>query len=230
MGTFRNKFANIAFLPLVLFAALPALAGSQPDTQFDFGHMGIDFRVKHTFRLPNDRPDTMRIIRVDPVCDCSYVIPHDTEVPPGDTADFTLVFSSNDYYGPASRHFNVMTDRLDQDTITYNYTAIIGQWFYGLKPDPISVFMLPGKNSQEIRIPNEALKRVEITGFIPFDTFLTVTLSQSVARRGEELRFTVAPAPGLSSGTFETGLTLQVKVEGADTEARFSIPVKIVRF
>ncbi len=132
------------------------------ETRYNFGHVGIDYDIFHKYHFENRTGDTIRIMKIEASCDCTTVLPSDTIIPPGDTVYFKLKFNTKDAFGPTNRSFVVSTDHPKLPTITYQYFAIVGQWFHGIRPNPVALFFLPGKNDKQIVIPNPKQPKLSI--------------------------------------------------------------------
>ena len=140
---------------LIFLLLLPSISHSQGLTYdeqvFDFGHVGIDFKLYHTFMYVNRTDKTVSILDLDVTCDCTTVQLSDSLIQPGDTAKFNMIFETKDYLGPTNKSFRVMTDDPTSPTLEFFYLSIVGQWYNGIKPDPVSLFFLPGKKEQIIK-------------------------------------------------------------------------------
>lgn len=197
---------------------------------YDFGHVGIDFNLYHNFAYINHTDKPVRIEDVDVSCDCSTVLPWDSLVPPGDTAVFTLIFNTRDYFGPTNKSFTVYTDDPTATEVKYYYRSIVGQWLEGIKPSIISLFFLPGKESAKVSIPNRMFEEIWLTEVKVFDTTVSVETITDSAKKGQMLEFEVRTHPNLGKGTHYSSLTLKVAKQGAEKPTTCSIPVKTVRY
>ena len=110
---------------------------------YDFGEVGIDFDVFHTFTIVNHSDSAITIDSVKVTCDCSYVTFLDSLVAPGDSAKIHLKFNTKNYYGPVSKAILVYSNSAITPKLEMFYKAIVGQWYYGLQPKPSSLFFLP---------------------------------------------------------------------------------------
>ncbi len=197
---------------------------------FDFGHLGMDYRVYHNFPLINNGTDTVRIDSVHVNCDCSGIQLLDSLLEPGDTIYFRLSFETSDLYGPTNRSFVAYTDSEKQPKAKYFYLSIVGQWFNGIVPKPNSLFFLPPHDGKTIQILNSEFDDLSLTMVEQFDSTFTVHPVKSTAGVGEQFALEVVPAENLASGTHLSNFTVQI-VDGSGTEvSRLTIPVKIVRY
>ena len=199
------------------------------EQMYDFGHIGIDFKVQHTFIFENRTDVPVKILDLDVSCDCTSVNTVDTVVQPGDTAFFHLTFETKDYYGPINKSFTVTTDHPKMPELKYFYLSIIGQWFNGIKPDPISLFFLPGKKAQTITIPNTHFDEISVASLENSQEYVTSKIITEKAKRGSSVQVEIAPAEDLPAGTYYTTVGISIKTD--DTEpVLLSIPTKIVRY
>jgi len=200
------------------------------ETTHDFGHVGIDYTLYCDFVLVNNRPETLQVEQLVPDCDCTQVWVTDSSIAPGGTLLIHSRFSTKDYYGPTGRPFTVnFSNRLVPDPVFW-HRAVVGQWYYGLKPDPISLFFLPPHKSHKVVVHNENEKKISLTYRGQVDTTFVVNLLKTEAESGEELEFEVIPHPNLAAGTYQSNFSVEVCVEGGAKPAILTIPVKIVRY
>lgn len=197
---------------------------------FDFGHVGIDFNVFHNFSMVNVLDHPITITKVEVSCDCSTVALADSTLQPGDTASFLLTFNTKDYLGPTHKSFTVFTDDPEHPQIKYSYSAIAGQWFHNLRPDPISLFFLPGKKSQRVKVANKNFDEIKLGDYERFDSKFSVKVLEDEADNGDFIELEVEPSSDLGKGTYLTSLTLLLDKEGDDKPTILTIPIKIVRY
>ena len=202
----------------------------QIDRIYDFGEVGIGFHIFHRFQLANPNSETVKIDSVVVRCDCSYVQVPDSILEPGDTVDIMLDFSTDDYYGKTSKAVRVYTDFAPSPNLEYFYLSTVGQWFLGLKPEPISLFFLPGKTSQKVTIPNDVLEIVRISDVEHYDDRVTATIVSGEAVKGNSLELEVKPGENLGKGTYHTNFRVTLEMSGEFEPLHLTVPVKIVRY
>lgn len=231
MSNFRRSFTILIILLLTAqLIHANKLRGLTYDEQvFDFGHVGIDFKLFHTYKYVNETDQPVTITDIDVTCDCSEVNVPSYEIQPGDTAFFNLIFSTKDYYGPTTKSFIVHTTDPKLPTIEYFYKSIVGQWYDGLKPDPRSFFFLPGKTEAKIVLTNKFYDKIKLINYEQYDNIFTTEIVKEKADKNEVLEIIVAPSEKIGKGTLNSVLTLTVDI-GKDKPAIFSIPIKIVRY
>jgi len=219
------------------FTATPADTGQRAETGpraeelvFDFGHVGIDFAVYHTFHFVNRTDKPFRITKTTSSCDCSSVTTLDSIVKPGDTAFIRLSFSTKDFYGSTKKSFTVFIDHPSMSAVKFSYLSQVGQWLDRIKPDPISLFFLPAHKSKKITIRNFAFDEIRVAVREQFDTVFEVSLLQDKAAKDQALELGVAPRPDLKKGTYRSSITLEIEKEGSADPTILTIPVKIVRY
>ena len=214
---------------------MAATAFGARDVGFDerihqFGHVGIRFRVMHKFPLYNRGETPYKIDSCYTRCDCSSVALSDSIMYPGDTVYIELAFETQDYYGPTNKSVSLFTNYQAFAQHKFFYQAIVGQWFRGLKPDPISLFFLPGHGPKKITLPNRTGAEIRIVDMYQFDETFTVKTSSEKAGNGSNLEFEVTPADGLSTGTYHSNFTLEIGIGDREEPIVMTIPVKIVRY
>ncbi len=230
----RSVTARLSSILLLSLALLSGDVHAQKimqynDQVFDFGHVGIEFTVIHTFKYINETEKPIHVLGMDIPCDCSNVIASDTVINPGDTAFFKLSLFTRNLYGPTNKTFKVKTDNPEAPEIQFFSLSIVGQWFNAIKPIPLSLFFIPGKTSEVVRIPNVNYSHMEITDSFAFDTTFSFNFVKKEADKGENIEIEFAPSPGLTTGTFLSNLTLQLTKDDQTTTI-LTIPIKIVRY
>lgn len=197
---------------------------------FDFGFVGIDFTVFHRYEYVNTTDHPVKILEADANCDCTTLKLTDSLMQPGDTAFIYLSFNTRDYYGYTSKSFTVVTDDPEIGTFKFYYISTIGQWLNGLMPNPISLFFLPGKKGQKVKVPNTNFDEIELKNFVRYDSTFTVKVLNDSADKGEFLELEVAASDAVGKGNHLSTLTLEIEVSGQDKPSVLSVPIKIVRY
>ncbi len=200
------------------------------EVTFDFGHVGIDFKVFHTYSLVNRSETPIKVTRVYVSCDCSSVTVLDSLINPGDTGLFRLTFSTKDYYGPTRKSFKVFTDHPELREVEYYYESIIGQWLDAIKPSPTSLFFLPPHRTMKVTIVNPVYDQITVSIEHQYDTTFDVTLLKDNAGKRDTLELEISPHPNLEKGTYSSNVTLRVDKGTADEPTILTIPIKIVRY
>ena len=90
----KVKLIILAVLLFTLPSSLFAQGLTYEEQTHDFGHVGIDFKVMHTYIFINRTDVPIKIIDIVVTCDCTKVKSADTLVQPGDTALFKLTFNT----------------------------------------------------------------------------------------------------------------------------------------
>ena len=220
---------------LCLISLTPISAASQtglysPNPDHDFGSIGFDLEVFHNYDLVNGSDKPIRILKCHVTCDCSRVTLSDSVIAPGDTARVRLSFSTTDYYGPSNKTITIDTDDPASPTLELHYTAQIGQWRYGIRPEPVSLFYLPGKKSQVSTILNPDVDFIKIRNVEVLDSLVDVAVVREKASKGKSTEMQVTPMDNLPSGTYLTNYTVTVDVPEGLEPFVITIPVKIVRY
>lgn len=217
----------------ICFIVSPIATGqvmTYDEVVFDFGHVGIDFNLYHTFHYVNRTEMPVTISDVTVSCDCSTVQLIDSLIEPGDTAFFKLTFSTRDYYGPTNRSFVVSTSDPSQPELKYFFLATVGQWFHGLKPDPFSLFFLANKKEMTVSVPNVKFDEIRITDIFPHDATFDVKVIEKSADKGEAVALKVLPSENLGKSTYLSSLTFAIESDELEKPTILTIPVKIVRY
>ncbi len=225
----RSKHLLCILLLVIAPGCLFAQGLTYEEQMYDFGHVGIDFKIQHTFIFVNRADVPIKIKEIYVPCDCSMVKSVDSLVQPGDTAFFYLTFDTKDFYGPVNKSFSVFTDYPKLPELEYFYVSIVGQWFSGLKPKPISLFFLPSKKKHKIQISNNSFDKITIGSVSHARDFVTTKTITEIAGKGNVVEIDVVPEESLPSGTYLTTVTVGL-ITDSDEETMFSIPVKIVKY
>jgi Protein of unknown function (DUF1573) len=199
-------------------------------TSWDFGSVGIDFTIYHRFPLANTTDKDVHILGIENDCDCTVIRTNATIVRPGDTAWIELEFLTRDFFGPTSKSFFVKTSLTGRAKIEMVYSSLVGQWMWGVKPNPISVFMLNGHTQKRIQLSNIANDKTTIQAMHVHDTTFTVNIVQRSAGRGEQMTFDVVANPNLAKGTYQSNVTFSILASGSEAPVLITVPVKIARF
>lgn len=198
------------------------------ETSFNFGHVGIEYDLFHTFYLVNTSDRPIRLDTATVKCDCSIVTLRDSTANPGDTIGVYLKFNTKNYFGPTSRSVLIVTN--EPSTYKIYYTADVGQWPYFAKPDPIALFMLPAHQSLTMKIPNTVDLTSRLAGIVQQDTNYVVTVTKKEARKNQSIEMTIAPKPTMKKGTFLSSMRLSLTTSDSPDTTHVAVPVKIVRY
>lgn len=221
-------------LALVITLARIDTSASERELQFDeriydFGHVGIDFKVFHKFILYNQGNKPYRIDSIHVNCECSDVKFTDSVLQPGDTTYFNLKFATKNYFGPVTRSFTVYTDYPALGQHIFNYTANVGQWISGIRPSPISLFFLPAHKSRHLSVANGSKNDIKLVQALKYDESFDVEIVADEASPGDLLKFKVSPAKDLAAGNYWSSLSLKINA-GSDSLMIITIPIKIVKY
>jgi len=224
-----NTLLGVIFICLMSASVHTQSRYKVSEQVFDFGHVGIDYRIFHNFKLVNTGHKVIRIDSVDVRCDCSSVLYDRQVLGPNDTLILKLTFDTKDFYGPVNRKFIVFLSLPERETTTFFYLAEVGQWQNGLKPNPFAIFMLPTHKEQSIKITNKVFESIKVEIQDINDDFFTVEFKKDNAKKDEMLELSVIPDKSLAKGTYLSNFTIKITADDNDP-AFLTIPVKIARF
>lgn len=197
---------------------------------FDFGHVGIDFKLFHTYYIANNGDTPVTVKSATTMCDCSSVRLVNSMIQPGDTAFFHLDFSTRNFYGATSKSMDVILDDPEFPEFKFFYLSTIGQWYSNFKPEPISLFFLPGNAGKNVKLSNRSYDQISWELYDQGDNTFKVDIIDSQADRGEQLTLSVTPADDLTAGTYLSSFTVHVTTDDNPKPAILTIPVKIVKY
>ncbi|MEA2030019.1 MAG: DUF1573 domain-containing protein [candidate division Zixibacteria bacterium] len=203
---------------------------SAEEQVFDFGHVGIDYTIYHSFPFENRTDDTIRIISATSNCGCGHITVLDSIVAPDDTTNFRLRYSTKNLYGKIKRSFTIITDHSILDTLTYKYLSNVGQWFSGLRPEPAALIFLPKKTTQTVHIPNRKFDVISLSKVIQYDSSFSIKVNEDRAKKGSALVLEIKPLPDIKTGTYVTNATLYIKTDEDSPPTILTLPIKIIRY
>jgi hypothetical protein len=230
----KKLFSRMFLVILSLFATTVTGFATEPykisEQVFDFGFVGIDYRIFHNYVLTNTSRQDITIDSLNVMCDCSSVLFDKNTIKPGDSVLLKLTFDTKDFYGPVNRKFNVFLGLPEKKTLSLFYLAEVGQWRNGLKPNPFAIFMLPTHKQQNIKITNKVFETIKVEVASQHDTFFKVETVKNEAGKDEELELTIFPDKALLKGTYLSNFTLKIITDDVENPAYLTIPVKVARF
>jgi hypothetical protein len=200
------------------------------EERFDFGCVGVDFKVYHTFKLTNTGDNPIHVDTVLGHCDCTEVRFLDSTIAPGDTSEVLIIFNTANFYGPIDKHITAISAGAGVTGLRAYYTANIGQWLMKLEPKPVSVFFLPTQKTKTAGIFNHALDEISVQDIYLDLPIVDIKPLRSAAGKGESLDFEITPKTTLSSGTHMTNYTITLDLHENTPPHRITIPVKVVRY
>lgn len=224
---------------ILLLAAIictgSALAGPDGGVQvdeaiYDFGHVGVDYQVFHNYKLFTNGTKPIRIESLKVSCDCSTAFLTDSTVNPGDTVEIAMTFNTRDFYGQTSKSLVVYTNDPRTPTLELFYVSTIGQWLAGLKPEPISLFFLPGHKSKPVTLTNTQFDEYTLEPAGIAHDFVSTSLRATVLAKGKTGTFDVRVGDDLGPGTWNSSLRVRAIVKGIAEPVFVTIPIKIVRY
>jgi len=232
MKRFNTRILAVSILSLMI---MPDLGMCQErfkmlEESFDFGHVGIDYRIFHTFKLINTGIKDIKIDSIDVLCDCSSVLFDKNNLHPKDTLEIKLKFDTRDFYGPVSRKMNVFLSLPERRVVSLTYLAEVGLWNDGLKPDPFAIFMLPTNKQQSVKVHNRFFESLNAEILNINDDYYTIEIVKNGAKKGEAIELLVRPKADLGKGTYFSNFTIKVTGDDKSSPANLTFPVKIARF
>ena len=228
---FWKILLTISIIGLCLSSTIYPKANLKYDNVYDFGHIGIDFLVFHSFKINNTGDQPVRITNVYSTCDCTSVTKSDSVIYPDDSVFFNIAFETTNYYGSTTKSIKVFTDDPNFPEIEFFYNSIIGQWQKNIKPNPISLFFLPLHKTKKIFIPNLSKHKLELSGFNKSHDHFDVQIIKKDASTKDKLEIEVIPKTSLTKGTYKSSLTVTIaNPDNHDNTTIMTIPIKIVRY
>lgn len=200
------------------------------DTSYQFGHVGIDYKIFHNFLIRNVGATPARIDSITVPCDCSLVTLEDSTVSPGEALTLSLTYATKDMYGQNTKNLIIYSSDPAMRRIDVNYHATIGQWLTGLKPNPIALFFLSGQNEKKLTIPGSQFDRYRLTAEEPVESYVEVAVKTRSVARGGSAEILVTVSDDLKPGDYYTSFRLRADIDDSPQPVYLTIPVKIVRY
>ncbi len=227
-----NVVPILAIALLSLTAGISNLSAAQTDGRrtVDFGAVGVDFLVYHSFTYVNESSKPVVLKTKNVPCECSKVTIKDSLVAPGDSTSIRLEFDTKNVFGPTTKAFTISTTDPSYPVLEYYYVSNVGQWLLGVRPDPPSVFFLPAHESKKVKLSNPRANKLGITYVDRADSLFTVKVSKQVIGKGETTELEVTVSPDLKKGTYFSSFRLRLDPSEGANPFILTIPVKIVRY
>jgi hypothetical protein len=200
------------------------------EEKFDFGCVGVDFKIFHTFKLINTGQNPIHVDSVLGHCDCTEVRFLDSTIAPGDTSDVLIIFNTANFYGPIEKHITAVSSGAGVTGLRAYYAANVGQWLMRIEPKPVSVFFLPTQKTRTVGIFNHALDEISVQDIYLDMPIVDIKPVRNEVGKGESLDMEITPKASLTSGTHMSNYTLTLDLHANTPPLRITIPVKVVRY
>lgn len=200
------------------------------EDRFDIGCVGVDFKIRHTFRLVNHGTNTIHIDTVTAHCDCTEIRFRDSTVAPGDTAKILMIFSTANFYGPIEKDIRVVSTDSKMPAQQIIYSAVVGQWLLRIEPKPVNVFFMPSQKVRTASLLNHALDNISVKDIYLDEPVVDIRVAKQAASKGDSLEFELTPKAELPAGTHLTNYTVTVDLHQNTPPLRITIPVKVVKY
>nr|MBN2277072.1 DUF1573 domain-containing protein [candidate division Zixibacteria bacterium] len=197
------------------------------DNFYDFGFVPIDYKLIHTFQIRNDGQAGLVINKLVPNCDCTHAQVMDTLVAPDSITTIKILFDTKNYYGPSTRHITVHSNDPDNPAVELEYASAIGMVPRYFKVEPQSLFYLPGHKSKKITLINLSEDKLKYDLEIEPGSLFTVNKTSGEIDSRDSTILDVQPLESLPRGTHYSNFTVNF---GDKSDARLTVPVKIVRY
>ena len=226
----------LATLAVVVTLAGSSSASDLPQLRFtedsvNFGCVAVDFKIYHTYKMVNHGKNIIHVDTVTAHCDCTRVRFTDSTLKPGDTTEFLMIFNTADFYGPIQKDVRVHSSDKNSPVMHTYYRADIGHWLFSIQPQPVSIFLLPVKDSKIGTLVNHIVDKISVTDIVLHDeSICEIKLLKGEASKGENIEYEVVAAPGLTPGMHLTNFTMTIDLHRNVPPLNITIPVKIVRY
>ena len=193
---------------------------------WDFGFIPKGAKVTHNFLLKNVGNDTLKITNVRKSCGCTAAPLRKTVLPPGDTTQLEVTFSSGSYQGPVSKAVYVESNDPIEPFIDVTFLANVSVPSKSLTFDPFfikfdTIRQFPVRAS--IKVTNIDSQAVSFSIAEEPLNYVNLKARKKKLAPGKETEIEVVLAKAPPSGEFGTSFTV---VCDDDKKSRFSIPIQ----
>lgn len=225
----------LVFVTLVLIASVSLGEQAAPPPPLTpseyvwfFGFIPEGSWVSHHYLLRNTHPDTVTILEMISVCDCTHIPKGPAIIPPGGTYLLETLFDSRTYFDETNRNIRVITNYKPNPNLDLYFGSIAARNPNTLAIVPPSTAFIPGKQNQSFIIKNLSEEKTAITVLIDNDSTMTVSeTSFSLPGKGEKEIIAAPRWERFAPGSTYTCLVLEV---ARKETFRVSIPVKVNKF
>jgi len=231
----KRVFFTVSILALVF-----GVAASQEEPQqnikagrleisqkaWDFGFIPKGAKVTHNFLLKNVGNDTLKITNVRKSCGCTAAPLRKTVLPPGDTTQLEVTFSSGSYQGPVSKAVYVESNDPIEPFIDVTFLANVSVPSKSLTFDPFfikfdTIRQFPVRAS--IKVTNIDSQAISFSIAEQPLNYVNLKARKKKLDPGKEVEIEVVLTKAPPSGEFGTSFTV---VCDDDKKSRFSIPIQ----
>lgn len=229
---FRKTSLLVIAVINVIAGAVSAESAKHPsltvtNDSYDFGFIPIDYRVSYTYYIKNTGSEILNIDRIVNNCDCTSSQLLQKQIPPGDSAELTIIFHTRNYYGRTTRTVTVHSNDPVKPEFDISYTAEIGLLPKLYKTNPASLIILPATSQKTISLLN--LSENDIDFYIEYQDKMYFTLDKTAGRIAsrDSILIAVSPVADTPAGTFYNNFTILYKEK---EDIRLTVPVKIIKY
>ncbi len=154
----------------------PAIFFKNPD--FNFGQIYKHQKVEYVYKFENQGNDTLKIIKVKTSCGCTAAILTNDTIPPGETGEIKVTYSSGSSSGNVKKTITVQSN--DPNTTKFRLT-ISGEIISDLiiKPEYIDFGSIPagGNASETVTIKSQTKPDFKIKKITPSKPLVDATIA-----------------------------------------------------
>ncbi|MBZ0107599.1 MAG: DUF1573 domain-containing protein [Candidatus Scalindua rubra] len=199
------------------FIQHPTIFFKDPD--FNFGQIYKGQKIEHIYKFENRGKDTLKIKKVKTSCGCTAAILTADTIPPGQTGEIKVTFSSDSISGNINKSITVASN--DPDTPNYRLT-ISGEIIKDLIINPEHIdfgSVLAGeKTSKTVSIKSQTVPDFKIKKITPSKPFIDARI---VGEKNGEHIIEIALKHNPVIGRFSGGIYLETN---SHIQQKFNIP------
>jgi hypothetical protein len=213
----------------------PKVGGAKlviPETMFDYGYTPQDTKVSHVYWLKNDGTDTLRLADVRPGCGCTKAPLKTNRLPPGDSTDVEVIFSTGKFSGKVHKSASVIVDGPGTELPILEFTASPTPVPDSLRPLTFSPPLLTLDNLGKLQssptwdfavsVRNHSDHDLSIRQVSPSPLHVSVDLPRGAIRPGTDMTLHVKVDPAVADTTMSKSLTFEVS---DSSHTRYTLPI-----
>ncbi|MGE5692640.1 MAG: DUF1573 domain-containing protein [Candidatus Zixiibacteriota bacterium] len=194
--------------------------------KWDFGFIPRGAKVTHNYILKNVGTDTLKITNVRKSCGCTAAPLRKTVLPPGDTTQLEVTFSSGSYQGPVSKAVYVESNDPIEPFMDITFQANVSVPSKLLAFDPFfikfdTIRHLPVRVT--IKVLNVDSQTVSFSIAEQPMSYINLKARKKKLSPGKEAEIEVVLDKAPPAGEFGTSFTV---VCDDQQKSRFSIPIQ----
>jgi len=202
-----------------------------PDKSFHFGYVPRNSRAAHIFKIKNDGPDTLEIIRVKPGCSCTRAPIKKRLLSGGDSTEVEIIFKPGIRTGQFKLSPKIYTSDKSTPETALELTGTIfiekdSTQIHPLNLDPFGLTIPLGQETAEhvIKISNNSGERFGLRLIAVPEEYFSVELPGGILAPQAEgkIKILLRNSEALKKTGFKKSFTFELSDKA---QTRFTVPV-----